>query len=160
LENIAMNVIDKLRISYTLIPGYFLGIGVIAVTLYIAMTFGPAGDWRALQVLLFLGGGVAGWVCGILLSPTSVPQIQQFETLGRILTTFISGAILGKLLVYFDDINRVKATLSVNVSVRLMIPTISFLVFSLFSYMPRATSDASQAPADSKDETKDSPGQK
>jgi len=149
-----MNIIDKFRVPYSLIPGYFLGIGVIAATLYIALTFGPAGDWRDLQVLLFLGGGVSGWVCGILLSPTSVPQTQQFQTLGRILTTFISGAILGKLLVYFDDINRVKATLTVNVLVRLLIPAVSFLVFSLFSYMPRAAPRVPLVPAGNEGETK------
>ena len=134
-----MNILDRLEIPASLIPGYLLAIVAASGTLYIALTFGPPSDGgRQLQVLLFLVGGTSGWFGGILFSPVSQPQSRQFETLGRVLSTFISGAILGKLLVYFDDPNRVREALTLTFGVRLAITMVAFLISALCSYMPRA----------------------
>jgi hypothetical protein len=49
------------------------------------------------RVLLLPGGGIAGWVVGIFLSPRGQQQQRQFETLARAIGTFISGFLLAKL---------------------------------------------------------------
>jgi hypothetical protein len=131
----------RLEIPFSLLPGYGLAIVAACGTLCIALLYAPSCERRATQVLLFIAGGAAGWIFGLLLSPISEPETKQFQRLLRILTTFISGVVLGKFANHLDHPRAVLAALSPQ-TIPILIPTVTFLLGALCSYMPRAAAVA------------------
>lgn len=81
------------------ILGYLLGAVVCVFLLWLSYDFGPS--WR-FNYLILIGGGLFGWIAGLLLSPTTRGERAQFSEYGKALSTFVSGFLVAKLDKLFE----------------------------------------------------------
>jgi hypothetical protein len=119
------------------IPGYLLGCLILVGLLYVSYALQESHPERYFNMLLLPGGGIAGWVVGIFLSPRGQQQQRQFETLGRAIGTFISGFLLAKLAPLFEHLVSGEGTWNLTLGVRLLIVFVSFLLGLLFVFIGR-----------------------
>lgn len=128
--------LDESRIPLAVVPGYLLGSFILIGLVYVSYSLQDTHPERFFNMLLLAGGGIAGWVVGILLSPRGQQQQRQFETLGRAIGTFVSGFVLAKLAPLFEHLTSDK-TWSLTDGVRLLILLVSFLLGLLFVFVGR-----------------------
>ena len=125
------------EIPLAVVPGYTLGGIVLLGLVYVSYSLQNSHPERFFNMLLLPGGGVAGWVVGILLSPRGQQQQRQFETLGRAIGTFVSGFLLAKLAPLLEHLASSNGTWNLIVGVRLLIVLLSFFLGLLFVFVGR-----------------------
>src|SRR5712692_5422450 len=118
-------------------PGYTLSTITMTYLVYVAYALQDVHPDRFFNMLLIPSAGVFGWVVGILLSPTSQQQQQQFQTIGRALATFVSGFLLAKLSPLFDRVTSNSQLWTLILGVRLLIALVSFFLGLLFVFVGR-----------------------
>src|SRR5262245_19806731 len=85
--------------QYGVLIGNLLGLAAAVVLIWAALGIGSS---PRLNILLLIGGGLIGWICGILMSPVTRGERTQFSEYGKALATFATGYLVAKLDKLFD----------------------------------------------------------
>ncbi|MGH8610057.1 MAG: hypothetical protein ACREX9_22405 [Gammaproteobacteria bacterium] len=80
--------------------GFFLS-GIATIILFLSAWY--LGGNRAINFSVVVFGGVAGWILGILLSPKSKGEATQFSEYGKAISMFISGFLVAKIDILFNQ---------------------------------------------------------
>src|SRR5882757_4053511 len=86
----SMRVVENLKRA-----GPWVGFLVVALVLLALITAGWE-QWR-ITLPLFVTGLLIGWIVGILMSPVSPHETEQFSEYGKAISTFIAGFLVAKL---------------------------------------------------------------
>jgi hypothetical protein len=111
--------------------GYILGVLALAACLYIAAHL-PSPQFN---VLVCISGGVVGWIVGILATPRSPAQGQQFFSYGKAISTFFGGYAVSKLNAFFPKEGAL--TLTSLVTSQLLLFGTAFCLGALFTFVGR-----------------------
>ena len=96
-ENESLGQYLKRRIGF--FGGLIVGLCFFAVCMGIAAGVqNPA--WRTAELLICMSSAAVGWFVGILMSPQTTAQSQNFSAYGKGILTFFSGIVVAKI----DDI--------------------------------------------------------
>jgi len=85
-----------MRTTLKLFSGYALGTLALGYAVYAGHSVGADPTEKALNVLLCVGGGVFGWIAGMLLTPFE-DERSDFSRVGGALLTFVTGYLLAKV---------------------------------------------------------------
>ena len=85
-----MRVVENLKRA-----GPWIGFLVVALVLLALITAGWE-QWR-ITLPLFVTGFLIGWIVGMLMSPVSPHETEQFSEYGKAISTFIAGFLVAKL---------------------------------------------------------------
>jgi len=81
------------------LSGLILGVLFFGGCVYYALH--PVGAY--LNVLFCLFGGASGWFAGILISPKTQIQKEEFGSYGKAISAFLSGFVVAKLDRVFEQ---------------------------------------------------------
>lgn len=122
-----MKIEGKVRV------GYYLGIAAAVVLVLSCFRIGTA-PW--LNLLLFIFGGLLGWVAGILATPLDVNEKTRFSTYLAAISTFISGFVVAKLDRLFELAIAKQLPDDVAIGQSLIFGS-AFLLGALFTFVGR-----------------------
>jgi len=118
-----------------LLPGYLIGALVFIYTLYAGYTLGINEKESIFNVLLCLAGGLAGWITGILITPKKGEK-AEFQKIGGVLMTFVTGFLLAKLEPLLDFQQNV-ASGNNDIINGVLLFSVSFGVGALYVFVGR-----------------------
>ena len=79
--------------------GYLLAAVGAAALFWVASDLGASPKFN---YLIVIGGGLTGWVIGILITPTSRGERAQFSEYGKAISAFVTGFVAAKIDKIFD----------------------------------------------------------
>jgi hypothetical protein len=113
--------------------GYGLGGAAAVALVWSCFRIGTA-PW--LNLLLFIFGGLLGWVAGILATPLDVNERTQFSTYTAAISTFMSGFVVAKLDRLFELFIGKQLPDDVVIGQSLIFGS-AFLLGALFTFIGR-----------------------
>ncbi len=81
-------------LGFGIVFGYVLG-GLMYLGCFVVAFWMKPEEWW-LNLLLTFFGGIVGWSVGVLLSPMTPGQKETFAGIGKALSAFVSGFVIGK----------------------------------------------------------------
>jgi putative flippase GtrA len=114
--------------------GYVLGIPWLLGLFWAAFSMGGS---LALNILILLGGGLAGWILGVLVTPLP-HEASRFSEFGKTITAFISGFLLSKFERIFDLAITQKSDVSDILVSRVLLAAASLMLGILFTFVWRS----------------------
>jgi hypothetical protein len=116
---------------------YLAGLGVGICFFLVCVGIAIFVEKSTPQVLLCLFGGALGWFIGILISPTSKGQEEQFKGYARAISALISGFLLAKLDQFLEPVVKASADSLVTWIVPSLLFGTCFLVGLLCTFAGR-----------------------
>lgn len=117
--------------------GYGLGFVMYGGCLCAAWALGQSPQSTAINFLLCIFGGVLGWVVGILLTPKSDEEAQNFQKVGGAILSFVTGYLVSKADILFKQATEQKADMDAMLGKGLLFGS-AFLVGALFVFVGRS----------------------
>lgn len=118
-----------------LISGYALGSLALGYSVYAGHSVGADQTQKTLNVLLCVGGGVFGWIAGMLITPRP-DEKEDFSKVGGALMTFVTGFLLAKVEPSLDAAVK-QGTDPSGMIIRALLFSVSFGVGALFVFVGR-----------------------
>jgi len=114
--------------------GYLLGIPWLLWLFWAAFAMGGS---LSLNILLLLGGGLAGWILGVLVTPLP-NEVSRFSEFGKTITAFVSGFLLSKFERIFNLAITQKSDVSDLLVSRVLLAAASLMLGILFTFVWRS----------------------
>lgn len=114
--------------------GNLLGLIVTIALVWAAWGIGTS---PRLNILLLIGGGLTGWVCGILITPLTKGEKTKFSEYGKALATVATGYGVAKLDKVFELSVREAGDISEVLIGRIAMFASAFALGALFTFVWR-----------------------